>query len=63
MHPKVDFTWVLNDFVDALKQELDFVKEGLNGERCARDLAHLKYVHIPTILWKYTNTVWILFCK
>ncbi|ENN77588.1 hypothetical protein HUJ04_000761 [Dendroctonus ponderosae] len=56
LHPKVDFTWILNGFVDALKQELDFVNEGLNGERCARDLAHLKYVHVPAVLWNYTNT-------
>ncbi|KAL1501705.1 hypothetical protein ABEB36_006986 [Hypothenemus hampei] len=56
LHPKVDFTWVLNDFEEALKQELDFVNEGLNGERCAKDLRHLKYVHVPNVLWKYTNT-------
>ncbi|KAF7269730.1 hypothetical protein GWI33_017248 [Rhynchophorus ferrugineus] len=56
MHPKVDFTWILDDFVDALKQELDFVNEGLNAEKCARDLNHLKYVHVPRVLWKYTNT-------
>ncbi|XP_066257621.1 uncharacterized aarF domain-containing protein kinase 5 [Euwallacea similis] len=56
LHPKVDFTWILNDFVEALKQELDFVNEGHNGERCARELAHLKYVYVPKIFWKYTNT-------
>ncbi|XP_050316113.1 uncharacterized aarF domain-containing protein kinase 5 isoform X2 [Anthonomus grandis grandis] len=56
LHPKVDFTWILNDFVEALKQELDFVNEGMNAQRCARDLAHLKYVHIPEVLWKYTKT-------
>lgn len=56
LHPKVDFSWILNDFVDALKQELDFVNEGRNGERCSRDLGHLKYIEVPKIFWKYTNT-------
>ncbi|XP_066148999.1 uncharacterized aarF domain-containing protein kinase 5 [Euwallacea fornicatus] len=56
LHPKVDFTWILNDFVEALKQELDFINEGHNAERCARELAHLKYVYVPKVFWKYTNT-------
>ncbi|CAG9767963.1 unnamed protein product [Ceutorhynchus assimilis] len=55
-HPKVDFTWILNDFEEALKQELDFVNEGRNGERCAKDLSHFNYIHVPRVLWEYTNT-------
>lgn len=57
LHPKVDFTWILNDFVEALKQELDFVNEGLNGTRCSDDLKHLKCVYVPKVLWSHTNTV------
>lgn len=57
LHPKVDFSWILQDFVEALKQELDFTKEARNAERCSRDLADFKYVHVPTVYWEYTKTV------
>ncbi|CAG9840270.1 unnamed protein product [Diabrotica balteata] len=55
LHPKFDFSWIINDMENTLKQELDFINEGLNGERCARDLQHLKYVHVPKIYWDYTS--------
>ncbi|XP_060519462.1 uncharacterized aarF domain-containing protein kinase 5 [Cylas formicarius] len=54
-HPKVDLSWIVDEFRETLSQELDFINEGLNGERCARDLHHLKYVYIPTVLWNYTS--------
>lgn len=57
LHPKVDFSWILQDFVEALQQELDFTKEARNAERCSRDLADFKYVHVPTVYWEYTKTV------
>ena len=40
-----------------MAQELDFENEGLNGERCARDLKHLPYIHVPAIYWDKTSKV------
>ncbi|GLH01541.1 uncharacterized protein GBIM_07669 [Gryllus bimaculatus] len=55
MHPKFDFEWVVEDLRATLQQELDFGHEGRNGERCAKDLAHLPYVHVPQVLWDLTS--------
>ncbi|KAK7792240.1 hypothetical protein R5R35_012853 [Gryllus longicercus] len=55
MHPKFDFEWVVEDLRATLQQELDFGHEGRNGERCAKDLAHLPYVHVPEVLWDLTS--------
>ena len=40
-----------------LAQELDFVNEGQNSERCQRDLQHLGYVYVPQVHWDKTSTV------
>lgn len=47
----------LQDLKDTLAQELDFVNEGKNSERCQRDLSHLKYVYVPKVHWDMTSTV------
>nr|CAI5866331.1 unnamed protein product [Callosobruchus analis] len=56
MHPNFNFAWVIDDLVDSLKQELDFVNEARNSQRCAKDLRHLGYIHVPKVFWEYTNT-------
>src|SRR5690606_10608902 len=35
-------------------RELDFVREGHNAERVARNLAHRSDVAVPAVLWEYT---------
>lgn len=55
MHPKFGFRWVLADLKGTLAQELDFENEGRNGERCARELEQLKYIHVPRIHWDKTS--------
>ncbi|XP_067015790.2 uncharacterized aarF domain-containing protein kinase 5 isoform X1 [Anabrus simplex] len=55
MHPKFDFQWVLQDLRDTLAQELDFIHEGKNSERCASDLAHLPFVYVPQVMWDLTS--------
>lgn len=57
MHPDFNFDWVLGDLTETLREELDFVNEAKNSEECARDLRHLKFVHVPKVYWDYTNTV------
>lgn len=55
MHPSFAFAWVLDDMQATLRQELDFVHEGHNGERCADELKHLSYVYVPKIHWDLTT--------
>ncbi|XP_078367254.1 putative aarF domain-containing protein kinase 5 isoform X1 [Oculina patagonica] len=55
MHPSFAFAWVLDDLQETLKEELDFVHEGQNGERCADELKHLSYVYVPEIHWDLTT--------
>lgn len=57
MHPAFNFTWVLRDMKDTLKQELDFINEGKNAERCAKELAHLNYIYVPKIVWNKCSAV------
>lgn len=49
--PKYNFEWVLNELKGPLELELDFLAEGRNAEKCAKDLAHLKYVYVPKVFW------------
>ena len=56
MHPNFGFAWVLQDMKDKLAQELDFINEGKNSERCQKDLKHLGYVYVPKVHWDMTST-------
>lgn len=56
LYPKFDFQWVINELKGPLEQELDFLNEGKNAERCSKDLAHLPYVYIPRIQWDKSST-------
>uniref|UniRef100_A0A8D8LTV1 Uncharacterized aarF domain-containing protein kinase 5 n=1 Tax=Cacopsylla melanoneura TaxID=428564 RepID=A0A8D8LTV1_9HEMI len=56
LYPKFDFEWVVKELKGPLEQELDFLNEGKNAERCSKDLAHLPYVYIPNILWDKSST-------
>ncbi|RUS84736.1 hypothetical protein EGW08_007478 [Elysia chlorotica] len=55
LHPKFEFAWVLQDLKQTLRQELDFENEAKNGERCSRDLSHLKFIYVPKIHWDHTS--------
>lgn len=52
-----NFGWILRDVKKNLVQELNFINEGKNVERCAKDLKTLKFVHIPKVYWTHTKTV------
>uniref|UniRef100_A0A1B6HVX0 ABC1 atypical kinase-like domain-containing protein n=1 Tax=Homalodisca liturata TaxID=320908 RepID=A0A1B6HVX0_9HEMI len=55
IHPKFDFEWVLVELRDTLEQELDFIHEGHNAERCAKDLQHLPFVYVPNVIWNLSS--------
>lgn len=57
MHPNFNFAWILDYLKSCLVKELDFVHEGRNMERCARDLKHLPFVYVPKVHWEETSKV------
>lgn len=56
VHKNYNFGWMLRDLRKSVEMELDFVNEAKNGERCANDLKHFDYVHIPKIYHELTGT-------
>ncbi|XP_035230873.1 uncharacterized aarF domain-containing protein kinase 5-like isoform X2 [Stegodyphus dumicola] len=38
-----------------LQTELDFINEAINMERCAKDLKHLSFVHVPKVYWNMSS--------
>ncbi|XP_041772762.1 uncharacterized aarF domain-containing protein kinase 5 [Anopheles merus] len=55
LHKNYNFGWIVEDLQGTLREELDFVHEAKNAERCARDLARLDFVYVPKVLWNHTN--------
>lgn len=55
MHPSFNFSWVLDELRGRLYQELDFEQEAENSLRCAKELAHLPFVHVPKVFAKYSS--------
>lgn len=60
IHPNFNFGWVLADLKSSLEQELDFVNEGKNSERCAADLKKFKYIYVPKVFWDLTSKVCVI---
>lgn len=38
-------------------QELDFIHEAKNSERCAKELKKFNFVHVPDVEWNLTSKV------
>lgn len=57
VHKDYNFGWILRDLRKNLEQELDFVHEGKNSERCADELKKMDFVHVPKVNWDLTSTV------
>jgi aarF domain-containing kinase len=56
MHPKFCFRWVLDELKSTLAEELNFIHEGENSQRCAADLLHLgSFFHVPKVNWPLTT--------
>lgn len=47
----------LQDLRGTLEQELDFINEGRNSERCAKDLSKFSYIYVPKVLWNLSTKV------
>ncbi|KFM76573.1 putative aarF domain-containing protein kinase 5, partial [Stegodyphus mimosarum] len=55
MHPSFNFTWVMDYMKENLQTELDFINEAVNMERCAKDLKHLSFIHVPKVYWNMSS--------
>lgn len=55
IHKNYNFGWIIRDLRRSLEMELDFVHEAANAERCAKDLNHFNYVHIPKVYHELTK--------
>ena len=52
-HKNYNFGWILRDLRKSLEMELDFNHEADNAERCAKDLQHFNFIHIPKVLTNF----------
>jgi hypothetical protein len=48
---------LLQDLKGTLEQELDFINEGRNSERCARDLSKFSFIYVPQVSWNLCTKV------
>lgn len=55
-HKNYNFGWIVRDLRSSLQMELDFVHEAENARRCADDLKHFDFVHIPKIYDELSGT-------
>ncbi|NOZ59940.1 MAG: AarF/ABC1/UbiB kinase family protein, partial [Euryarchaeota archaeon] len=46
---------IVNEFAKTIRRELDFMREGRNAERFARNFSSVEYIRIPKIYWEYTT--------
>jgi ubiquinone biosynthesis protein len=52
---RYDLIDLAEEFSFALKGELDYRKEGRNADRFREQFAEQKFLHVPSIYWKYTT--------
>lgn len=55
VHKNYNFGWIVRSVRKNLEQELDFLNEGKNAEKCATDLKRLPFVHVPKVNWNLTT--------
>ncbi len=63
-----DLQLIVDEFGTKLFEEIDYVNEGRNAERFAKNFADYNYVKVPKIYWRYTTPrlltlEWIDGCK
>lgn len=56
VHKNFNFGWIIRDLRKSVEMELDFIHEADNAERCAQDLKHFNYIHIPKVYRELSGT-------
>ena len=51
---RVNLDWLAEEFTNVTRNELDFVNEGHNAERFAKDFANDPQVEVPKVYWDYS---------
>lgn len=51
----MDYRFVAAEMRQTIPKELDFINEGHNAERVAKDFAHVDDVVVPNIYWEYSS--------
>lgn len=55
LFPEFEFKWLVDEFNLNLPNELDFIHEARNSERCGRNFANNASVSVPRIFWDQTT--------
>lgn len=50
-----DLPGMVEEFADTLRAELDYIREGRNAERIARNFGREPALRVPTIYWRHTT--------
>ncbi|XP_042500929.1 aarF domain-containing protein kinase 1 isoform X1 [Macadamia integrifolia] len=53
--PEYRFKWIVSEFEKTISLELDFVQEGKNSERTAKNFKKNKMVKVPRVFWDLTS--------
>lgn len=52
---KYEIRKIIDEFSKSLKNELDYMNEGRNAERIAKQFETVDHIYIPEIYWEYTT--------
>ncbi|CAM6127033.1 unnamed protein product [Calypogeia fissa] len=55
LFPDYQFEWIVPEFEKNLSKELNFIMEGQNAERTARNFENNDHLKVPHIFWDYTT--------
>lgn len=60
LFPAFDYRWLVAEMKESLPNELDFMKEGKNSERCVENFARMSphiapYITVPQIYWEIST--------
>ncbi|XP_010032757.1 aarF domain-containing protein kinase 1 isoform X2 [Eucalyptus grandis] len=56
LFPEYRFEWLVGEFVKAISLELDFIQEGKNAERTAKNFISNDKVKVPKVVWELTTS-------
>lgn len=60
LFPAFDYRWLVAEMRESLPNELDFMKEGKNSERCVENFARMSphiapYIAVPQVFWEIST--------